>query len=298
MHFTDNSKKERVKTNLSPMDKIKKFIKSHPIIVVCLVLLVVAAIASSSTEQNRHYDINFNDEYNIACNVADAATGGSLSCSDNQIEGKFSQYDDVEPRVEGYKTKTSGDKLTIELPKVNIKDDLWQKDDFNIDNIANEVDNSTIKIKLYDKKAGKTVLEKSVKVDWELSNDDKQKILNKHNEWVAQKQAKAEAERQKAEQEAARQREEAAARQREEAARQRASQQAAQAAQATAATTRTNTGGGRANANTNTYVPPTQSNVYYRNCSEVRAAGKAPLYRGQPGYSTKLDRDKDGIACE
>ena len=36
----------------------------------------------------------------------------------------------------------------------------------------------------------------------------------------------------------------------------------------------------------------------YRNCSEVRAAGAAPLYRGQPGYSARLDRDGDGIACE
>lgn len=38
--------------------------------------------------------------------------------------------------------------------------------------------------------------------------------------------------------------------------------------------------------------------VYYKNCSAVRAAGKAPLYRGQPGYASHLDRDHDGIACE
>lgn len=38
--------------------------------------------------------------------------------------------------------------------------------------------------------------------------------------------------------------------------------------------------------------------VVYNNCSEVRAAGKAPIKRGQPGYSGKLDRDGDGIACE
>ena len=34
------------------------------------------------------------------------------------------------------------------------------------------------------------------------------------------------------------------------------------------------------------------------NCAAVRAAGKAPLYRGQPGYRPGLDRDADGIACE
>nr|WP_246029259.1 excalibur calcium-binding domain-containing protein [Paenibacillus humicus] len=40
------------------------------------------------------------------------------------------------------------------------------------------------------------------------------------------------------------------------------------------------------------------ANVYYKNCTAVRAAGKAPLYVGDPGYSTKLDRDKDGVACK
>ncbi|MDR0944647.1 MAG: excalibur calcium-binding domain-containing protein [Bifidobacteriaceae bacterium] len=38
--------------------------------------------------------------------------------------------------------------------------------------------------------------------------------------------------------------------------------------------------------------------TYYKNCAAVRAAGKAPLLRGQPGYAAKLDRDGDGIACE
>ena len=38
--------------------------------------------------------------------------------------------------------------------------------------------------------------------------------------------------------------------------------------------------------------------VYYANCTEARQAGVTPLYRGDPGYSNKLDRDKDGVACE
>ena len=40
------------------------------------------------------------------------------------------------------------------------------------------------------------------------------------------------------------------------------------------------------------------SNVYYANCAAVRDAGAAPIYRGDPGYSSKLDRDGDGVACE
>lgn len=42
----------------------------------------------------------------------------------------------------------------------------------------------------------------------------------------------------------------------------------------------------------------TPESVYYDNCSEVRAAGKAPIYRGDPGYAKHLDRDKDGIGCD
>lgn len=38
--------------------------------------------------------------------------------------------------------------------------------------------------------------------------------------------------------------------------------------------------------------------VAYRNCAEARAAGAAPLYAGQPGYSRKMDGDGDGVACE
>ncbi|MFI6871322.1 excalibur calcium-binding domain-containing protein [Nocardia sp. NPDC050406] len=43
---------------------------------------------------------------------------------------------------------------------------------------------------------------------------------------------------------------------------------------------------------------PAQSSVYYANCTAARAAGAAPLHRGDPGYRPPLDRDNDGIACE
>ncbi|MCF2939056.1 excalibur calcium-binding domain-containing protein [Paenibacillus alkaliterrae] len=38
--------------------------------------------------------------------------------------------------------------------------------------------------------------------------------------------------------------------------------------------------------------------VVYNSCAEAKAAGKAPIRIGDPGYSTKLDRDGDGVACE
>lgn len=55
-----------------------------------------------------------------------------------------------------------------------------------------------------------------------------------------------------------------------------------------------------------TYVPPpivespaeAPTSIYYKNCAAVRDAGADPIYVGQPGYSSHLDRDADGVACE
>lgn len=47
-----------------------------------------------------------------------------------------------------------------------------------------------------------------------------------------------------------------------------------------------------------TRAAPSPRPVSYANCAAVRAAGKAPLRRSQPGYRTALDADRDGVACE
>ncbi|MDH6284118.1 GmrSD restriction endonuclease domain-containing protein [Prescottella agglutinans] len=44
--------------------------------------------------------------------------------------------------------------------------------------------------------------------------------------------------------------------------------------------------------------PAPSSGASFGSCKEARAAGAAPLRRGEPGYSSKLDRDGDGVACE
>lgn len=40
------------------------------------------------------------------------------------------------------------------------------------------------------------------------------------------------------------------------------------------------------------------TSVYYKNCAAARAAGAAPVYAGDPGYRSALDRDNDGVGCE
>ncbi|WP_103355102.1 thermonuclease family protein [Amycolatopsis sp. CA-128772] len=45
-------------------------------------------------------------------------------------------------------------------------------------------------------------------------------------------------------------------------------------------------------------APEPDHSAYYANCSAAKAAGAAPLHRGEPGYRPALDRDGDGVACE
>ncbi|MEU8894826.1 excalibur calcium-binding domain-containing protein [Nocardia sp. NPDC048505] len=35
----------------------------------------------------------------------------------------------------------------------------------------------------------------------------------------------------------------------------------------------------------------------FKNCDEAKAAGRAPLFRGEQGYGPHLDPDGDGFAC-
>ncbi|WP_227872472.1 excalibur calcium-binding domain-containing protein [Jeotgalibaca ciconiae] len=39
-------------------------------------------------------------------------------------------------------------------------------------------------------------------------------------------------------------------------------------------------------------------NIFYQNCTVVRAAGADPIRAGDPGWDTKFDRDGDGVGCE
>lgn len=44
--------------------------------------------------------------------------------------------------------------------------------------------------------------------------------------------------------------------------------------------------------------PPPPQSTSFANCTEARDAGAAPVYRGDAGYGTHLDRDGDGVGCE
>lgn len=38
--------------------------------------------------------------------------------------------------------------------------------------------------------------------------------------------------------------------------------------------------------------------IHFSSCKEAWENGYADIHKGEPGYSTTLDKDHDGIACE
>ncbi|NOT87995.1 MAG: excalibur calcium-binding domain-containing protein [Lysobacter sp.] len=45
-------------------------------------------------------------------------------------------------------------------------------------------------------------------------------------------------------------------------------------------------------------APAPRGSGVFANCADARAAGAAPVRRGEPGYGPHLDRDGDGVGCE
>jgi hypothetical protein len=45
-------------------------------------------------------------------------------------------------------------------------------------------------------------------------------------------------------------------------------------------------------------APVPSADVYYQNCTAVRAAGAAPIHPGDPGWQPKFDGNQDGVGCE
>ncbi len=155
-------------------------------------------------------------------------------------------------------------------------------------NALTDEDYSTSDYKI-ESDSGKSVILYS---NWEILSADNG-VIRVHNKAADEEAArKAEEEKKKAEEEAAQKAEEEK-KAAEEQARQQAEQQAQQQAAAEEAARQA-----QQQAEQQQAQQQQQASTYYPNCTAAKAAGAAPLYRGQPGYSTKLDRDGDGVACE
>jgi len=57
-------------------------------------------------------------------------------------------------------------------------------------------------------------------------------------------------------------------------------------------------GGSSSTSSKSDGAKPKRTGTAFRNCSAARAAGAAPVGRGDAEYGPHLDRDNDGVGCE
>lgn len=80
--------------------------KSSQTTVFCLPIIIFLFLAifviheivnfiNTSTEEHRNYAINLSEEYTFDCNASLDENSSSIKCSDQQIEGSYSNYDTI-----------------------------------------------------------------------------------------------------------------------------------------------------------------------------------------------------------
>ena len=219
---------------------------------------------------------------------------GTASCGESKPTESLGHRDlsvkYVGTREDRKETRVEFGRIKDNLAVASDKNDEW-----NVEQVAAKTEKKSDKKKSDKKKSGKkkTDKKKSGKKRAGKKNSGKKKADKKKAE--KRKAEKRRAEKKKAEEErAAREKAE-----QEQAAQQAAAEEAArQAAEQAAQEQARQAAEQAARRQAQMQAPAPDANVVYPNCAAVRAAGRAPLYAGEPGYHPALDRDHDGIACE
>ena len=254
-----------------------------------------------------------------------------LKCTPVKVSGQFSKYDTG--GVSGEGLKIIGDKFTYMANARGLTSADWDFDAINGEQLAkmNIYNKKTLSIK-NTKLFNSDMVKRTVEVKYILTNSDMDLIRSYHDKYKAwraavdkelfdnnekkkaEEQAKRDEEARKA-QEAENARKVEEARKAQEAENARRAEEAKKAEEARKAQEAENARRAeeqrRQQQTVSQPTAPTVSNppvqrpsyqennaVYYKNCTEARRAGAAPILAGQPGYRKALDRDGDGVACD
>ena len=233
---------------------------------------------------------------------------GTTSCSEAKPTESLG-HQDLSVKYVGTREDPKETRVEFERAKTNLAVASDKEDSWNVEQVAAKAEKKADKKKSGKKNSGKKKSGKknSGKKKADKKNSEKKKEKKKAEKRKAEKKKaeKKKAEKKKAEKKKAEKKkaeEERAARERaeqEQAAQQAAAEQAArQAAEQAAQEQARQAAEQAARQQAQMQAPAPDANVVYPNCAAVRAAGRAPLYAGEPGYHPALDRDHDGIACE
>lgn len=199
--------------NVKSTSKAKKglpdFFKQHKksclvvlgIILGVIIIGAISVVIRNNIEENRDYYISVDKEYAFDCNASYDEKTKEISCEEQTITGKFSEYPTV--KIDGYITvHADGDKFSIK-PYNDIYKSRYETDDFDIEKLEKGLSTNYI-IYLENTQLNKRFAETTISVRYKLSEADKELITKKHNDWKEWKEsedAKAKAESETKEQE-------------------------------------------------------------------------------------------------
>ena len=215
-----------------------------------LVTIIVNIIRNNITtniELGRYYYIQVEDELTFDCNAKITGSSNYTQCSERTIQGEFSNYNTTK-FLWDYSIEINGVSFAKRV-STSINRSIWEKEDFNVEELSDGIDQS-ITLTLWNEKLDKGVATKTIKIHYNLTDEDKQLISDNHAGWVAwneterarlaqeeERRQLEEQERKKREAEETAAREEAERKAAEEAAAKKAQEEAEEAARKEAATT-------------------------------------------------------------
>lgn len=184
------------------------------LILVFLAIFIIHGIinlVNTSIEEHRIYAINIPEEHVFNCNATWNESNNSIKCPAQKIDGTYSKYDKTELRVGYSDINTKDNHFAKEISDYTIDQSLYTTENYDEEKVKNTNLETSITFSLYNTYLSRTMVEKTVRVHYVLTDEDLKLISDRNTEWKKQEaerkalqekieaEKKAEAERKAAE---------------------------------------------------------------------------------------------------
>ena len=152
-------------------------------------------IIKANQERSVEYVIDAPDELSFDCNLKYNQNNHYFYCSQRTYTGTFSRTDNSELSSDGvnYGLTTQGASFKKKLSLVVITPDVWAVENLSFNDTAKKFKSSTDTLEIYNSFINEIVAQKTVKVVWNFSNEDKALMRDVWSSWRIEQEEKARA---------------------------------------------------------------------------------------------------------
>ena len=152
-------------------------------------------IIKANQERSVDYVIDAPDELNFDCDLEYNQDNHYFYCSQKSYSGTFSRTDNSELLSDGvnYGLTTQDASFEKKLSLVVITPDVWAVENLSFNDTAEKFKNSTDTLEIYNSFINEIVAQKTVKVVWNFSDEDKALMKDVWSNWRIEQEEKARA---------------------------------------------------------------------------------------------------------